>query len=30
MIEISDLFEKAVIQSKYKDELSKKWGEKFY
>ena len=29
MIEISDLFEKAVVQSKYKDELSKKWGEKF-
>ena len=29
MIEIGDSFEKAVDQSKYKDELSKKWGEKF-
>jgi len=29
MIEIGDSFEKAVNQSKYKDELSKKWGEKF-
>ena len=29
MIEISDSFEKAVNQSKHKDELSKKWGEKF-
>ena len=29
MIEISDSFEKAVDQSKYKDELSKKWGNKF-
>ena len=29
MIEISDSFEKAVNQSKYKNELSKKWGEKF-
>ena len=29
MIEIGDSFEKAVNQSKYKNELSKKWGEKF-
>ena len=29
MIEIGDSFEKAVNQSKYKDELSKEWGEKF-
>ena len=29
MIEIGDSFEKAVNQSKHKDELSKKWGEKF-
>ena len=29
MIEISDSFEKAVNQSKYKNEISKKWGEKF-
>ena len=29
MIEISDSFEKAINQSKYKKELSKKWGEKF-
>ena len=29
MIEIGDSFEKAVNQSKHKDELSKKWGKKF-
>ena len=29
MIEIGDSFEKAINQSKYKDALTKKWGEKF-